>query len=363
MPACGRPMKTSLILLLTPALLASALAKDAKGGLPVDSEPGFLTFYLDNDLFGGKDQDYTNGARLSWISGNRDIGELGRIQQLLRKISGDPKSFKAFQYLTGFEDPDEIRYNYGFSLTQQMFTPEDPNSYTQPVGERRYAGWLGLGFSLHVKDERILNSVELTFGTTGKNSFAEETQDFVHSSQGIPKFNGWENQIPGEFTADLSFIQKRRIDFGDFGFKGIRFDGLNEWGSRLGSFRTEGHIGGFFRAGYNLPPDFSDPRVSTTAYSHRYFRSSSDYGGDWSIYALFGSTLRAVAFDATIDGPLFRDYDTGIDRVPLVAEVFFGGGIRYRALELSYVHTWRTEEYETQRGIANFGSVAVRLHF
>jgi len=64
-------MKTSLILLLTPALLASALAKDAKGGLPLDSEPSFLTFYLDNDLFGGKDQDYTNGAALM------DLGESG----------------------------------------------------------------------------------------------------------------------------------------------------------------------------------------------------------------------------------------------------------------------------------------------
>jgi hypothetical protein len=356
-------MKIHSLLILVPALAMSAWAKEGELAPRVDEEPGFLTFYLDNDLFGGNDQDYTNGARLSWISGNRDITELGRIQQLLRKVSGDPKSFKLFQDLTGFEDPEKIRYNYGFSLTQLMFTPEDPYPYTQPVGERRYAGWLGLGFSLHVKDDRILNSVELNFGTTGKNAFAEETQDFVHDIRNIPKFNGWDSQIPGEFTVDLSFVQKRRIDLGRFGFSGIRFDGLGEWGTRLGSFRTDAHFGGLFRAGYNLPPDFSDPRISSTAYSHRYFNSSGDYGGPWSLYFLFGSTVRAVAFDATIDGPLFNDFDTGIDRVPLVAEVFFGGGVRYRALEFSYVHTWRTEEYESQRGFSNFGSVAVRLRF
>ena len=349
--------------MLLPALAASAVAKDDELVAPVYDEPGFLTFYLDNDLFGGKDRDYTNGARLSWISGNRDIAELGRVQQLLRKISGDPESFRVFQDLTGFEDPEEIRYNYGFSLTQQMFTPEDPYSYAQPVGERRYAGWLGLGFSLHVKDERILNSMELSLGTTGKNSFAEKTQDFVHSVRDIPKFNGWDNQIPGEFTVDLSFVQKRRIDLERFVVKGIRFDGLGEWGTRLGSFRTDVHVGGFFRAGYNLPPDFSDPRVSSTAYSHRYFKSAGDYGGDWSVYALSGATVRAVAYDATIDGPLFRDYNTGIDRRPLVAEVFLGGGVRYKAIEFSYVHTWRTEEYQSQRGFSNFGSVAVRLSF
>ena len=32
------------------------------------NERGYLTFYLDNDLFGGTDRNYTNGARLSWIS-------------------------------------------------------------------------------------------------------------------------------------------------------------------------------------------------------------------------------------------------------------------------------------------------------
>jgi len=45
-------------------------------------------------------------------------------------------------------------------------------------------------------------------------------------------------------------------------------------------------------------------------------------------------------------------------------ELFCGGGIRYRQAELSYVHTWRTQEYEQQRErVADFGSVAVRVRF
>jgi hypothetical protein len=282
---------------------------------------------------------------------------------MLRRISGDPESFRIFKVLTGFEKPEEIRYNYGFSLTQLMFTPESPLPYFQPPGQRRYAGWLGLGFSLHVKDERILNSVELTFGTTGQNAFAEETQDFIHDVRDIAKFNGWDNQIPGEFTVDLSFVQKRRLDLARFGYRAIRLDGLTEWGARLGSYRTDAHLGGFFRLGYNLPPDFSDPRVSTTAYSHRYFTSGDDYDGHWSVYALFGATARAVGHDASLDGPLFRDFNTGIDREPWVAETFVGAGVRYRAVELSYVHTWRTHEYESQSGVASFGSVAMRVRF
>jgi hypothetical protein len=71
-----------------------------------------------------------------------------------------------------------------------------------------------------------------------------------------------------------------------------------------------------------------------------------------------------VGFDATLDGPLFTGYDTGNLREPFVGEVFCGGGIRYRQVELSYVHTWRSQEYEEQRGgVSDFGSVALRLRF
>ena len=337
---------------------------DADKPLPDISKEGYLTLYFDNDLFGDSDRDYTNGVRLSWISPNLNPDELGFFQQGLRRLSGDRESLGLFRRLTGFEDLDDIRYNYGFSLTQLMFTPESSAPYVQPQGERRYAGWLALGYSLHVKDDRILNSIEFTLGTVGSNSLAENSQDFIHSIRGIDKFNGWDYQIPNEITADLSFVQKRRADFVKWNYGAFRMDGLTEWGARLGSFRTAAHLGGFFRAGFNLHPDFSDPRLSETAYSNLYFDTDDPYPGNWSLYLLFGATGRGIAHDATLDGPLFNDFKTGIHREPFVAEVFGGAGIRYRDVELSYVHTWRTEEYEEQRGgVSDFGSVALRLRF
>ncbi|MDB6079180.1 MAG: hypothetical protein JWO82_2927 [Akkermansiaceae bacterium] len=328
-----------------------------------DYGKGYLTFYLDNDLFGGHDRDYTNGARLSWISENRDPAEFGAFQNIMRRFSGDNESFPAFQKITGFNDLTKVRYNYGLSLTQLMYTPEDPLPYGQPLNQRRYAGWLALGFSLHVKDDKILNSTEFTIGMTGPNSFAENTQDFIHDIRDIQKFNGWKNQIPNELTADLSFVQKRRADFIKWNYGAFRVDGLTEWGGRLGTFRTSAHVGGFFRAGYNLPPDFSDPRLSDTAYSHRYFDTNDVYVSNWSVYFLGGVTGRLVGYDATLDGPLFSDFKTGNTKEPLVGEIFAGAGIRYRDVEFSYVHTWQTEEYRQQVDGANFGSVAIRVKF
>jgi len=52
--------------------------------IPISTpEDGYLTFYLDNDLFGGTDENYTNGARLSWISGSRKIRDIPTVQKFL----------------------------------------------------------------------------------------------------------------------------------------------------------------------------------------------------------------------------------------------------------------------------------------
>jgi hypothetical protein len=118
------------------------------------------------------------------------------------------------------------------------------------------------------------------------------------------------------------------------------------------------------RFGYNLPPDFSDPRLSDTAYSHRYFSGGADYHGPWSAYLLFGATGRAIAHDATLDGPMFEsDFDTGNQREPFVGELFAGFGVRYHEVELGYAHTFRSKEYREQDGGQDFGTLSMWVRF
>jgi len=325
----------------------------------------FLTFYLDNDLFSGEDQDYTNGTRASWISENRPAFGFIPARQLLEKLSGADGSSSLVQRLSGFEKGDieskKVVINYGLSVTQLMFTPADFESPEQPPGERRYAGWLGLGFSLHAKSERVLNSAELIFGTVGPRSYAEETQDFIHDLRGIPKFQGWEDQIPNEFTLDLSFIQKRRVRFLERPESNFSMDGFTEWGGQIGNFRTLARVGGFFRFGFHLPADFSDPRISPTAYSQRLFENVRSTDSDWSLYGLAGVGAAAVLFDATLDGPLFKNFETGNTREPWVGEAYLGFGVSWKLFEFSYVHTFRSEEYKEQTGGSEFGSVALLI--
>jgi hypothetical protein len=323
----------------------------------------YLTLYVDNDLFGGTDRNYTNGLRLSWISPATQLHTFIPLRKELEDLAGVTGDYRFLRAISGFNrdsvEAGTLELNYGLSLTQLIFTPKDAQSEVQPPGERRYAGWLGLGFSVHARDERAMNSAELILGTTGPRSLARQSQNLIHDVRNIEKFSAWNEQVPNELTADLSFIQKRRLPIRDG--PGMRVDGFSEWGVRLGSMQTTAHFGTFIRAGINLPADFSDPRLSPTAYSHKFFSGGSAAAHSLSYFGLFGAGAHGVAHDATLDGPLFDSFKTGNRREPWYGEMFAGFAVRWRSVELSYVHTWRSRTFREEESYTEFGSLALRL--
>ena len=335
-----------------------AWAIEALGLLP-DRGNAHLSFYLDNDLFAGTDENYTNGVRLAWISGSRDPKQFGLVQRGLRKLSGDARSLRQFQRISGFRDLANTEYNYGTSITQLMFTPEDPNALKSPPGESPYAGWLGLGFSLHAKDTHALNSSELSVGTVGPNAQAKEVQDFIHDLKGVDDFKGWDSQIPNELTLNLFFSQKRRLTILESVWDDFAVDGFGEWGFGLGTFRTDLYLGALTRFGWNLPVDFSDPRLSPTAYSHQPFLTDRLESGPWSFYGLLGLRGSAVIHDITLDGPVFSNFDTGATRKPFIGGLFAGFGVRYKDLKLTYLQTYRSRRFKEQDRGRVFGSISI----
>ncbi|MBT8043435.1 MAG: lipid A deacylase LpxR family protein [Verrucomicrobiae bacterium] len=326
---------------------------------------GYLTFFLDNDLFTGTDSNYTNGARISYITEGKPLIDIPFVQKNLERLSGDGESAGWIQKIWGFQNPREVEYSYGFALTQLMFTPETRESLTPPPGEHPYAGWLGIGFSLHARDAHALNSVEISFGITGKHSYAQESQDFIHELRDIEKFQGWDSQIPEEFTVNIDFNQRRCWVFLDDVELplNLEIDGFHETGYSFGNYLTAAHIGGLVRFGWNLPVEFSDPRLTTSAHTQKLYSDESVNSKRWSFYVLAGARASGILHDITLDGPVFRSFDTGVDREPLVGELYAGFGARYRGWELGYVHTYRSKRFKTQKDPQAFGSVSVRTHF
>lgn len=352
---------------LSCALFGTEVGANADEDIPLinKNSSGYLTFFYDNDLFNGTDQDYTNGARLSYITQGSPSVDIGFIQNSLKLLSGGEDSSELMKNVWGLNNLSEVEYNYGFALTQLMFTPETRDTPEPGPGERPYVGWLGLGFSIHARDTKTLNSVEISIGTVGPHAFAEESQDVIHDIRNLDKFNGWDSQMPNEPTLNLVLNQKRRwklLEDAQLPMD-LEIDGFHEAGISLGNFLTDIHVGGLIRIGWNLPVEFSDTRLTPTAHTQRLFSNGDSNEDRWSYYAIFGARGSAILHDITLDGPVFRDYDTGINKEPLVGEAYVGFGVRRGNWEFSYVHTYRSKQFQSQGDPQGFGSMAIRKRF
>ncbi len=327
-----------------------------------DIDPSWqMLLQLDNDLFSGSDRDYTSGVRVGFV---REVPlESARGQRMNKRARDGTREIQAWLQSLRIPDDEELRFAHGFGLTQLLFTPEDPTALSAPPGERPYAGWLGLEYSLHVKAERFVNSLTLTMGTTGENSWAQPSQDWVHRNiSNSPIFQGWDSQVPNELTLNLHFDHKQKFynltrKLG----RHLETDGYYEGGFALGNFRTDAYIGAVGRIGYRLPSNFSTPRVQLGAYGHKLFDNDRDYGKKFSAYAFGGMRATGVAHDITLDGTVFRDFDTGVESNPLVGELVFGFGARYRGIDLVFSQTLRSDEFDGQTENLRFGTVMLRF--
>jgi len=235
----------TLVILLTFCFLQSG------GAASNDNWQAILQY--DNDLLTGTDEGYTSGTRFAFTRElPTDSAEHNFLQTTLHKLTGAGQSGSLNDFR--FPEAKANRFQYGIGLSQLMFTPEDPTTLTPPAGERPYAGWLGLEFSLQASAGDSASTATLSIGTTGQLSYAQDMQKWVHQKvSDSPVYQGWDSQAPGELTLNLHLDHKRRIQFLD-GTRDwpIELDGFSEWGASLGNFRTDAYLGALIRAGIGV---------------------------------------------------------------------------------------------------------------
>lgn len=326
------------------------------------SEKWQTLLQLDNDLFSGSDRDYTNGVRLGFVQELSLDSAAGK--RIYDRLEAGADTLNQYRFQTIRIPPeDEIRFAKGFGLTQLMFTPDDPEAESAPRGQRPYAGWLGLEYSLHVKSRNFVNSVTWTLGTTGKRSYAQEAQNWVHRNiSNSPIYQGWGSQVPSELTVNVHFDHKQRfrkipsLTRGD-----IQLDGYYEAGLALGNYRTSAYLGALGRVGYRLPASFFTPRVQVGSFGHQLFGAPSISPKKFSALAFLGLRGTGTLHDITLDGPVFREFDTGVKSKPFEAELITGFGFRYRNVDLVLSQTIRSDEFNGQSDNQQFGSIMMRF--
>lgn len=340
------------------------------------------TVRLENDLFTGTDQNYTNGVGLTLVS--QDIP--GRLQ-----TDCLPAPMRLHAQLVQLLNPGfwadagdpAATQNVTVKFGQSMYTPEDGTRTDLITDDRPYAGLLYMGLAWNRRkhepesNQEMLDTREITLGVIGPWSLAEQSQNVVHDLRGIDRFRGWDHQLHNEPAFQLAMDRKYKAYRGAGAIiPGFSTDTIRSVGLRLGNIETSATAGIEGRIGWNLPNDFGSYPIRPGAENRPPSAASLHGGSNEAIppasrprpgVHLFGILeAKAVAWDSSLDGNLFRESHS-VTRRPWVAQAAFGvsaqGIMAGRGYRLAVMRVYRTREFEEQETNQAYGSVALSVEF
>jgi lipid A 3-O-deacylase len=317
-----------------------------------------LTLYLENDLFAfdNKDRYYTHGTKLSWISQDlSNYREMAALPLWMHRL---------IERMPFVNDPGEQR-SVSVSFGQNIYTPEEKERSDLIIDDRPYAGITYLGFGLHSKSERQMDTLEFDLGIVGRHSYAEDVQKEVHSWTDSADPKGWSHQLHDEPILNLYFERKwKAFNTGSLG--GLGFDCIPHMGVAVGNAYTGVNLGGQVRFGWKVPNDFgtylirpgSDSNAPVDDADPRLFRPFHRFG----VHLFFAVDGSAVARNILLDGNTFRDSHS-VDKKPFVVDLIGGIGMIVHRFKITYSYVHRTKEFDTQKDEQNFGAISVSFTF
>lgn len=329
-------------------LLASALSLAAIAGLPAPTlsaeadRRGTFSFTLENDVFAGTDRDYTNGVLLQYISPSIELTDWTRSLENVLALVTPAKKF-----------------HVSYGLGQNMYTPQDITLTDPPLDDRPYAGFLygSIGFIGDAGNQ--LDTLQLDVGVVGPNSFAEETQRFVHKHIGSPDPKGWDTQLGSEVAFRLLYERVwRPVAAAPVGLFGLEYDIAPHAGGALGTMETYLSGGLGLRLGQDLSDDYGPPRVRPALGGPGFFEDQD--GFSWYVFA--GLQGRLVGRDLFLEGNTFRD-SRGVDLKHVQGDLQAGLALQVLKTEIAFTYVLRSPQYQGQEHYARFGSVNLRYRF
>jgi len=309
----------------------------------------------ENDFFAGTDEHYTNGIKITWVSG--DLKSYADDERL-------PAFVQPYLQRLPFVNAPGQQYNVALALGQNMYTPGNTATSDYLPDDRPYAGWTYMSLALHAKTAQRLDTFETTLGIVGPSARAGETQNNYHTLMGFKRANGWKNQIHDEPGVMLSWQRTLRSARADLG-QDVAWDFLPHFGATAGNVLTQANAGFETRIGYRLPWDFGTSLISPGGgvsapadTSDPRLQKETTFG----LHLFAGAEGRAVARNIFLDGNTW-EHSPSVTKKNFVADLSAGIGLVLGATKLTYTHVYRTEEYDGQTRPQMFGSISLSLTF
>ncbi|HEY8368606.1 MAG TPA: lipid A deacylase LpxR family protein [Thermodesulfobacteriota bacterium] len=305
-----------------------------------DGRTWAASLVFENDIFASRDQHYTNGIRLAWLSA------ADRVPGFLRRAVGVLPMFR-------HEGHARVEYAAG----QSMYTPADVRRPDPDPDDRPYAGWLYGSVGLALEHGRTLDRLELAVGIVGPAALAEETQRFVHELIGDDPAEGWSAQLRNEPGIVLTYERAWRgilsVPLGPFAL-----DLSPHLGAAVGNVFTYANAGATLRLGPDLPLDYGPPRIEPSLPGSGFFGPRNGFG--WYLFAEVDG--RAVARNIFLDGNTWKD-SRSVDKEPFVADLRAGLALTFGRVQIAYTQVVRTREFKTQGEHDEFGTVSVSFRY
>lgn len=321
------------------ALLLALLAAPAPAAEPVPTH-GTWSVVFENDLFRETDRDYTGGIAFVWLP---------------RETPPPDWFLRTARALPWFPAHDTLRHVYAFG--QNAFTPRDIQTTDPPQDDRPYAGWLWATIGIGAKTGSRIDQFALTAGIVGPLSFAEQTQNAIHSITGSDQPNGWDTQLDNEPGIVASYQRSWR-ELRSAAAGGLDLELTPHLGGALGNVYTYANGGVTVRVGRGLDRDLGPPRIQPALPGSGFFIPAQ--AATW--YFFLGLEGRVVAHNLFLDGNTFEQ-SRRVEREPLVGDVQWGFAVTWDEVRLSYTGVARTREFATQQGHDEFGVFTVSKAF
>jgi hypothetical protein len=256
---------------------------------------GILTLFVENDLFLGRDDNFTSAVGISWVSNRSDRY---RRKHIVNRMT------RTFSFLPTVGSR-RCRNFVGFTLGHEMYTPTDIEIRPAPADQQPYAGILFLDSAFYGMTDRSLHDLTLRLGLVGPASFAGETQRAIHRWIGSPIPQGWDDQLSNEPLLNVNYQWYRRLVRQTTPGK-PHYDVTSRLGGALGNYFTGGIAGVVVRVGYRLPDNYGAASLRTGGAS-RFVGLDPPPRRKWKGYAFLGLSGFAVGRFLPADGNTVRD--------------------------------------------------------
>lgn len=302
-----------------------------------------LTEENDFAVFSGvpaRDRHYTQGLRFQLLYPEE---QLTRTSELL--AARLPARF-------GRCGDIDVHCSSGFSIGQNIYTPQDISQRTLQRTERPYAAWLYGGLVTRVQGMKWAQTLEIDFGLIGPRARGKEIQSGWHDIIHVARPMGWRNQLGNEPALAIQyFLDQRRPLAGTQETWSV--DVLTRTGGVVGNVLTYGSVAPVVRAGFNMSNDF-------TQYSIELQELGGSRGKRFEGYVFAGVEGRGVVLNEMLSGNCCTSPAShGVPPEHLIVITQWGFAVRGGPVRFQWRQVRRSREFTGQKEADVYGSLSL----